>query len=274
MLPSIAQHASKHGIKPLKKYGQNFLFDLSLCDKIVRASKLVTNGNVVEVGPGTAGLTRAILALNPNSLTVIETDNRCIALLEEVRSIYPNLHIIHGDALKSDLSNFVRDNAKIDIISNLPYQIGTSLLIKWLLKDIVHINSITVMLQKEVVDRICAKPDNKNYGRLTVICQLICNVQKCFDVSPQAFYPPPTVDSTIVRLEPMKIIPIKKINMVENITRIAFAERRKMIRSSLKSIKNINDHLSILGIDQTCRAENLSPQNYLALADLVGDELF
>ena len=265
MLPSIAKHASKYGIYPLKRYGQNFLFDFSLCEKIVRASHLRVGANVLEIGPGTAGLTRAILALSPKSLTVIEADRRCISLLEEIKNIYPNLHIINGDALNFALYDLYSD--KVDIISNLPYQIGTELLIKWL-KSIVNVNSITIMLQREVVDRICAEPGNKTYGRLSILCQLICNVQKCFDVAPKAFYPPPKVYSSVVRLLPLEIVPeISIINKVEFITRVAFSERRKMIRSSLKSLdKHIEEILYLMNIDPTIRAENLTPMDYLVLA--------
>ncbi|WPY00843.1 Ribosomal RNA small subunit methyltransferase A [Candidatus Trichorickettsia mobilis] len=269
MLPSIAQHANQHGIHPLKRYGQNFLFDFSLCEKIVRVSQLKIGANVIEIGPGTAGLTRAILASTPKSLTVIEADYRCVALLAEIKHLYPNLCIIQGDALNWKLSDLTTNDHKIDIISNLPYQIGTTLLIQWL-KSTNYINSITVMLQREVVDRICAKPGTKTYGRLSILCQLICDVQKCFDVAPKAFYPPPKVYSSVVRLSPLAVIPeISIIERVELITRTAFGERRKMLRSSLRSLdKNIEDILYSINIDPESRAENLTPTDYLTLANL------
>ncbi len=267
-LPSIAKHASKHGIAPIKKYGQNFIFDSSLCDKIVRVSGLQENDLVLEIGPGTAGLTRAILACNPKSLTVIETDVRCIPLLMEIRELFPNLHIVHSDATKFDLSSLTHD--KITIISNLPYQIGTELVIKWL-KKLPLINSMTLMLQKEVVDRICGKVGTKSYGRLSVICQLLCSVEKCFDVNPQAFYPAPKVHSAIVKLVPYNnnALTAELIEKVELITRLAFGKRRKMIKSSLKTLTScIEDLLAKLKIDNFCRSENLSPQDYLSLAKL------
>lgn len=270
-LPSIAKHASQHGIVPIKKYGQNFIFDSSLCDKIVRVSGLRENDSVLEVGPGTAGLTRAILSHNPKSLTVVETDARCIPLLTEIRELYPNLHIIHSDASKFDLSILSHD--KITIISNLPYQIGTELVIQWLKKSYL-ISSMTLMLQREVVERICGKVGIKSYGRLSIICQLLCSVEKCFDVNPQAFYPPPKVHSAIVRLVPFdNPLTSELIGTVELITRIAFSERRKMIKSSLKKLTPyIEDLLSRLKIDNSSRSENLSPQDYLSLAKLYSNE--
>lgn len=267
ILGSIAQHAHKHGIIALKKYSQNFIFDYTLCEKIVRASNLKENDLALEIGPGTAGLTRAILAAKPKSLTVIETDSRCIPLLIEIKELYPDLNIIQGDALKFDLSSLGYNNIKI--ISNLPYQIGTELVIKWL-KQSSLINSMTLMLQKEVVDRICAPVSTKSYGRLSVICQLLCHTQKCFDVSPKSFYPPPKVHSAIVKLTPIiNDITAELIEAVELITKLAFGERRKMIKSSLKKLTpKIEDFLIELKINNSCRAENLSPQDYLALAKL------
>lgn len=267
-LPSIAQHASQYGIIPLKRYGQNFLFDASLCEKIVRASQLKVSASVMEVGPGVGGLTRAILANAPKSLTVIEVDTRCIALLKEIQSIYSNTHIMHKNALDVSLSSLIIDS-KIDIISNLPYQIGVALLVQWL-KEINYLNSITITLQREVVDRICAKPGTKAYGRLSILCQLICDVQKCFDIAPKAFYPPPKVHSSVIRLFPLTVIPETHIiNCVESITRVAFSARRKMIKSSLRSLAGIESAFSILNINPASRAENLSPEDYLALTKFV-----
>ena len=267
MLPSIAKHASNHGIVPLKRYSQNFIFDSTLCDKIVRASGLYEGECVLEVGPGTGGLTRAILSCNPKSLTVIETDKRCIPLLLEIKESHPNLNIIQDDATKLDLSTL--NYKKLSIIANLPYQIGTELLIRWL-KNRQFINSMTLMLQREVVDRICARLGTKSYGRLSVISQLHCQVKKCFDVSPKAFYPPPAVHSAIVKLIPInnEITP-ELTETVELITKLAFGERRKMIKSSLKRLTpKIEDLFVKLGIESSCRAENLSPENYLSLAKL------
>lgn len=265
---SIAQLAQKHGIVPLKQYSQNFIFDSSLCDKIVRASQIPKGADVLEIGPGTGGLTRSILHHAPNKLTVIETDLRCVPLLNELKDQFPALEIIIYDALKFDINEL--KISRINIISNLPYQIGTELLIKWL-RSAHLIESMTLMLQKEVVDRIKARVSTKAYGRLSVICQLICDIEKCFDVKAEAFYPPPKVQSTIVRLLPKRnLIYPQILSKVENITRFAFGQRRKMLKSALKTfIPNIDGVLNKLNIPTTYRAENLAPQDYLNISDLI-----
>ena len=266
MLPSIAKLASKHGIAPLKKYGQNFIFDATLCDKIVRQTNLTKNSYVLEIGPGPAGLTRSILKSAPKHLTVIETDSRSLPLLSEINDLYPCMNILHEDALKVNLSDVI-NNTKIDIISNLPYNIGTKLLINWIYQ-IDQVQSMTLMLQKEVVDRITSDYGKKSYGRLSIICQIVCDVEKCFDVSPKAFYPEPKIWSSIVRLVPKNNAPTKDILLqLEKITIQAFSARRKMIKSSLKNVApNIDLILNELGLDQTLRAENLSPKDYLNIA--------
>lgn len=268
MLPSIAKHAQQYGIKPLKKLGQNFIFDKTLCAKIVKASGLNPGDTVLEIGPGSGGLTRAILDLMPKSLTIVETDRRCIALLQDLQKHYPVLQIIEGDALKFDITGISAD--KLAIIANLPYNIGTELIIKWL-KQAKHISRMTLMLQKEVADRIAALPNTKAYGRLSIICQLTCNIEKRFDVGPQAFYPPPKVHSTVISLEPLENIPSAEITgKIELITKLAFGGRRKMIKSSLKKLHtDIDALLGKLDIDNSLRAENLSPQDYLRLAHLL-----
>ncbi len=266
MLPSIAKLASKHGIYPLKKLGQNFIFDETLCDKIVNSSCLAKEDIALEIGPGPAGLTRSILKKEPEKLIVIEKDLRCIPLLEEIQKFYPQLIIKNNDALEIKLLDLVANN-KLNIISNLPYNIGTPLLISWL-HQINLINSMTLMLQKEVVMRIIAKVSTKAYGRLSVICQITCHVEKCFDVSPKAFYPEPKIWSSIIRLTPKQNqISNDLLYNIEKITNIAFSGRRKMIKSSLKTLfPNILDVLEHLQISNNLRAENLSPEHYLSLA--------
>jgi len=262
---TIAQHANKFGIVPLKKYSQNFIYDSSLCDKIVRASGITPGDIVFEVGPGTAGLTKSILAVSPQNLTVVETDKRCIPLLDDIKQNFPMLNIIEGDALEFDVTAL--GSNELNIISNLPYQIGTELVIRWIAKREI-IKSMTLMLQKEVVDRMIAKVGTKAYGRLSVICQLTCDVEKCFSVSPEAFYPPPKVHSAIVKLVPkLEMISPATLKMVEEITRFAFGQRRKMLKSSLKNIStNLEDIFEKLKLASSDRAENLSPQDYLNLA--------
>ena len=268
MLLSIAKLASKHGIAPLKKYGQNFIFDESLCDKIVKFSQIDKSSNVLEIGPGPAGLTRSILKSTPKSLCVIETDTRCLPLLEEIKLSYPILQIKHADALKVSLLEV--NNNKIDIVANLPYNIGSQLLTNWLYQ-IEHVNSMTLMLQKEVVDRIVSSHNSKVYGRLSIFCQIFCEVEKCFDVSPKAFYPEPKIWSSVVRLVPKHEVPEPIVrDRLEKITQAAFSGRRKMIKSSLgKTIPNITEILQKLALDQSLRAENLSPQDYIRIAKAI-----
>jgi 16S rRNA (adenine1518-N6/adenine1519-N6)-dimethyltransferase len=269
ILPSISQHALAHKITAIKKYGQNFIFDSSLCDKIVRASGLIENQYVLEIGPGTAGLTRSILTKTPKVLAVIEMDTRCIPLLDDIKKYYPNLDIIQSDALKVNIADLGFPD-KVKIIANLPYHIGTELVIKWL-KQAELITSMTLMLQKEVVERICAVHNTKAYGRLSVICQLIAKVEKCFDVAPTAFYPKPKVYSQVVKLTPLpNPLPKDLIEKVESITKLAFSGRRKMIKSSLKKLQpNISALLIELKINDNLRAENLPPGDYLSLAKLI-----
>lgn len=264
-LPSIAAHAKSHGITPQKKLGQNFIFDASLCDKIVRTISSIKGRTVLEVGPGPGGLTRAILAAEPAKLIVIEKDPRCLELLQDIQKSYPNLEIIQGDALKIKLPDIIEEG-KLHIISNLPYNIGTELVFRWL-EYPEAIESMTLMLQKEVVDRICSKHASKSYGKLSVMCQTVTHTKKEFDVSPAAFYPPPKVHSAIVTLIPKEPYLDKKIvEKVRAITHDAFTARRKMLRTSLKSVPD--EVFATLGIAQTARAEDLSPEDYLNIASM------
>lgn len=293
-LGSIAAQAKRHKIVAQKKYGQNFIYDYSLCEKIVKASILNNNSYILEIGPGTGGLTRAILSANPKHLLVIEKDKFCLSLLEEIEKINNDFHntkeyqeirqksifqIINGDAtlfsLKkiNELINYKnnKDNSleiKLKIIANLPYNIGTLLLTSWL-SQLKHIENITIMLQKEVAERIIAPVNSEHYGRLSIICQLLCEVKKLFDVSPKAFYPPPKVTSSIVQLTARAhILSPKLIETIEIITKTAFINRRKMIKSTLaKFHPKAESWLNELNISLSCRPEEISPNSYLLLAN-------
>lgn len=270
MLPTIAQLVSKYGVQPLKKYGQNFIYDESLCDKIVKYAEVNSSSNVLEIGPGPAGLTRSILKAGPNSCAIIEMDQRFMPLLDEIRSYYPKLSIKQGDALRFKLAELTSAPLeKLTIISNLPYNVGCKLLTNWL-EEIELVDSITVMLQKEVVERIIAKPACKDYGRLSIICQILCDVQKCFDVSSKVFYPPPQVDSAVVKLVPKKDIKLSKdiIKKIQIITMHAFNGRRKTLKKSLQAVPNHLAILEQLNIDPALRPENLSPVDYYNIANL------
>lgn len=277
VLPTIAEHARSHGIIALKKLGQNFIFDSSLCHKIVRHCPNFENQLVIEIGPGPAGLTRSILEKNPKNLIVIELDDRCISLLEEIKLQYNNLIIIKGDALKLSLDEIINQagvslakDEKIGIISNLPYNIATELISRWL-KQINLISFINVMVQKEVAERYSATPGNKTYGRLSVVAQLTCKVTKLFDVSPESFYPKPKIWSAILQFLPNeKLLTLNQITQLEDITRIAFSQRRKMLKSSLKNYIAFNKKLANFIADiAELRAENLSPEVYLQLINLI-----
>lgn len=263
-LPSISQHSKLHSIVPSKKLGQNFLFDLSLCEKIVRGAGDISGKTVLEIGPGPGGLTRAILNAKPRKLIVVEKDARCTALIQDIQVLHPELELIHGDAMEMKLQGF---GSPMTIIANLPYNIGTELIFRWL-DEIEHMESITVMLQKEVVDRIVAKPGSKTYGKLSVMCQLMASAEKLFDVSREAFYPPPKVTSSIVHLVPKENPPSRDLfEKVGQIAHLAFSARRKMIKSALqKLVPDIEKLLSDAKIPSTLRAENLSVEDYLRLA--------
>lgn len=260
-LPSIAAHARSYGISPQKKLGQNFIFDISLCDKIVRSIPLIEGKEVLEIGPGPGGLTRAILSQNPKKLIVIEKDPRCLGLLLDLQKYYPNLEIISDDALKIKLSDLA--SSKLCIISNLPYNIGTELVFRWLeYPDLIE--SMTLMLQREVVDRICAKVSTKAYGKLSIICQVLAEVKKEFDVSPQAFYPPPKVHSAIVNIFPKVDVNRDMLKKLRELTHMAFMFRRKMLKKALPIVQE--EVFEELGINPQSRPEELSPEVYVALA--------
>lgn len=267
-LPTIASHAKAHNLIPDKKLGQNFIFDESLCDKIVREAELKEGELVLEVGPGPAGLTRSILKKNPSKLIAIEKDKRCIDLLAEIGGKYPNLEVISKDALRLKLSDI--SDKKIRIIANLPYNIGTELIFRWL-EEIDLVESITVMLQKEVVDRIVADAGSKKYGKLSIMCQLICDCEKLFDVSRDAFHPPPKVTSSIVHLVPKNDIPNKEIiEKVREISHLAFNARRKMIKKGLKNLApNIEELLDKAEINPELRPEDLTLDDYVKLASIL-----
>lgn len=261
-LPSIAAHARDHGISPQKKLGQNFIFDTSLCDKIVRTIPSITDKVVLEVGPGPGGLTRSILSQSPKRLVVIEKDPRCLDLLLDLQKYYPNLEIISADALKIKLSDIT--SSKLCIISNLPYNIGTELVFRWLEYPGL-IESMTLMLQKEVVDRICAKVSTKAYGKLSIMCQVLAWVKKEFDVSPQAFYPPPKVHSAIVNIFPKKGLDPNMVEKLRTLAHTAFMFRRKMVKKALSIVPE--GVFEEIGIDPQVRPEDLAIETYVALAE-------
>lgn len=263
----------KYELMAKKALGQNFLLDANITDKIMRLSLAAQNiadfshETAVEIGPGPGGLTQAVLRQNPKELTVVEMDERCLKILEEIKNFYPQLNIINGDALKYDWQKKYETCGRFHIISNLPYNISVVLLTGWL-KQIDCFKSLTLMFQKEVGDRILAVPGTKDYGRISVISQLQCEVKKLFDLPPTCFVPAPKIWSSVLLFLPKKkSIEPAILEKVEKLTAMAFGQRRKMIRQSLKTVPNLQQHLDELGIEATLRAENLTPGDYLHIAE-------
>lgn len=273
-LPSLRETVEAHDLMAKKALGQNFLLDRNITDKIIRMSldrqgkKDFSGEYTFEIGPGPGGLTRSILSNNPEKLTVIEMDQRCIAIMQELQKISgKKLDIINGDALKEDLSQ--KEGSIKNIISNLPYNISVPLLINWL-KSIESFSSLTLMFQKEVADRILAQPNCKDYGRISILAQLLCKTERLFDINPQCFVPAPKIWSTVLLFQPLhRQINTQLIENIEKLTTLAFGQRRKMIRQSLKSLPNLDKKCQELGIETSLRAEQLSPLQYLDLAKII-----
>lgn len=274
-LPSLRETVELHGLMAKKALGQNFLLDRNITDKIIRTSLAEQNKKsfegeyVFEVGPGPGGLTRSVLSTNPQKLTVVEMDERCIKIMEEIQNLVgkERLEIINNDALKEDFSQY--EGSPKNIVSNLPYNISVPLLVGWL-KNIENYDSLTLMFQKEVADRICAPTCCKDYGRISILSQLLCETTRLFDINPNCFVPAPKIWSTVVLFRPKHInMDNKTFANLERLTSLAFNQRRKMIRQSLKSISGLDEKCTSLGLDLTLRAEQITPEQYLALAKLL-----
>ena len=273
-LPSLREVVDKYELMAKKSLGQNFLLDQNITDKIIRLSLEAqkkanfAGESVYEIGPGPGGLTRAILKAEPNLLTVIEMDTRCIQIMRDLQdSGYDRLRIVEGDALKYDFD--ADDFAPKNIVSNLPYNISVPLLTMWL-KNITAYNSLTLMFQKEVAERITAEPNSKIYGRISVLAQLTCRIKTLMNLNPNCFTPAPKIWSTVLLFQPREDVPeIALLQKVEKLTEAAFGQRRKMIRQSLKSVPNLEKICADLNIETTARAENLTPQQYLQIAQKI-----
>lgn len=270
---STSELIKKYGLDAKKSLGQNFILDKNFTDKIAKSAGDLSEFEVLEVGPGPGSLTRSILDAGAKKLTVIEKDERCLAALAELKEFYGDrLHIINADALEIDELELFSHTKKIKIIANLPYNIGSVLLIKWL-KISPKIASMTLMLQKEVVERIVAKPSTKPYGRLSVMVNHLAQSKMLFVANPSIFTPPPKVTSAIVEIapcqNPLYAIEFKKL---EKLVAAAFGQRRKMIKSALKDFPflqcNANEALQKCNIDGNLRAENLTIQQFCELAKI------
>ncbi len=268
-LPPLRDVIQRHGLAAKKTLGQNFLLDLNLTGKIARAADDLASSTIVEVGPGPGGLTRALLFNGAAKVIAIERDERCLPALEEISAHYPGrLEIVAADALKADLAALAGRERPVRIVANLPYNIGTELLIRWLAAQEwpPFYRSMTLMFQLEVAERIVAKPGTSAYGRLGVLAGWRTEAKILFDVPRQAFTPPPKVTSSVVQLIPREA-PLKAdLSALERITRAAFGQRRKMLRQSLKILGG-DALLTAVGIDATRRPETLSIAEFVALAN-------
>lgn len=267
-LPPLRDVISRHELRARKSLGQNFLLDLNLTAKIARSAGDLKDYDVLEIGPGPGGLTRGLLASGARRLVVIEKDQRCRPALDEIAAAYPGrLTIIEGDALEVDLTDVLRPPYKI--VSNLPYNVGTALLTNWL--DTPNWppewTSLTLMFQREVANRIVAQPGTKAYGRLSILANWRCDTKIVMDLPPQAFTPPPKVHSSVVHLTRREAprFPADP-RILQDLVARAFQQRRKMLRSSLKHIANIEGLLADVGIDPTVRAETVGLEQFCALA--------
>ena len=266
-----ARSLARHDIGARKSLGQNFLLDLNLTQKVARSAGTLEGMTVVEVGPGPGGLTRALLACDAARVIAIERDRRCLPALKEIADHYPGrLEIIEADALTTDFAA-LNNGEPVKIVSNLPYNIGTQLLLGWLLSDPWPpcFLSLTLMFQKEVAQRIVAAPGSGAYGRLGVLAGWRTAAGLVFDIPPQAFIPPPRVTSSVVHLEPLADPLPCSAEALARVTMAAFGQRRKMLRQSLKSLGG-ERLLESCDIDSRRRAETLTIEEFCRLARQVG----
>ena len=271
-LPPLKDVISKYEIRAKKSLGQNFLLDLNLTSKIARYAGNLKHSDVLEIGPGPGGLTRSLLNEGARQVVSIEKDNRCIAALEEIQSLFPGrLRLLQGDALSMNVTQYLTDPIKI--IANLPYNIGTELLVRWLnSKNWPSFwQSMTLMFQKEVANRIVARPGSKAYGRLSVMSQWRCNTKIAFNIPATAFTPPPKVESAVVHFEALNEPKFPaEVDKLEFVVSKAFNQRRKMLRGALKGhFINVEEGLFSIGVLPTKRAENITVQEYCAMSQIL-----
>jgi 16S rRNA (adenine1518-N6/adenine1519-N6)-dimethyltransferase len=269
-LPPLREVIRRHGLRPKKSLGQNFLLDLNLTARIARAGGALAGLTVVEIGPGPGGLTRALLAEGAERVVAIERDDRAIAALEEIGTHYPGrLTIVPGDALEFDPQVYLAGE-RARVIANLPYNIATPLLIGWLTAEPwpPWYDALVLMFQREVAERIVATPGSKSYGRLAVLANWRCETKLIFDVSSQAFVPPPKVTSSVVRLVPRAAPLACDAHALQRVTEAAFGQRRKMLRQSLKTLGvDAGALLAAAEIEPTARAEQIAVEGFVRLAN-------
>lgn len=275
-LLSTSDLIKKYQLNARQSLGQNFICDKNFTDKIAKSAGDLSEFMVLEIGAGPGGLTRSILDAKVKKLVVVEKDQRCIFALKELKNFYgARLEIIEADALNFEELAYFEKGQKFKIIANLPYNIGTVLIFKWL-KIIEHIESMHLMLQKEVVERIIAKPNNKSYGRLAVMINFLCESKMLFSVNKSVFTPPPKITSAIIEIIPRnKPLANADFSKLEKVVACAFNQRRKMIKSALKPIfSNSEEILRQAEINPTLRAESLKTEDFCRLANLLPSKEF
>ncbi|MBL4896503.1 MAG: 16S rRNA (adenine(1518)-N(6)/adenine(1519)-N(6))-dimethyltransferase RsmA [Erythrobacter sp.] len=270
-LPPLREVIARHGLSASKALGQNFLFDEHLLDRIAAVPGDLSGKQVLEVGPGPGGLTRALLRAGAR-VTAIEMDRRCLPALAELGEAFPGqLRVIEGDALKLDHAELM-GGEPFAVLSNLPYNVGTALFVRWLGGE--HWpplwTSLTLMFQQEVAQRIAAEPGGSAYGRLAVLAQWRSTAKLAMKVHRSAFTPPPKVMSAIVHVEPTAMPEGVSARMLERLTEAAFGQRRKMLRQSLKCVPGAVEALEKLGIDPQRRAETVTVAEFVELARSLG----
>jgi len=264
-LPPLREILAAAGIAADKRFGQHFLLDLNICRKIVRLAGVAPGDMVIEVGPGPGGLTRALIEAGA-TVTAVEKDPRFIPLLLDLAaSAAGRLEVIEADALEVDETSLARPEAIVRVVANLPYNVATALLVKWLTGPF-RPASMTLMFQKEVARRIVAPPGDPDYGRLAVLSQALCRSRVVMDLPARAFTPPPKVESAVVDLRPLDDRPPDRmIQALQTVAQAAFGQRRKMLRSSLKVLGG-EALCQTAGVDPNVRAETIAVAGFLALA--------
>lgn len=271
-LPPLRETIARHGLDARKRFGQHFLLDLNLTRRIARAAAPLDGGTTIEIGPGPGGLTRALLLEGAARVVAVEVDPRALGALAELQAAAPSrLEVIEADALGIDPARL--GPAPRRIVANLPYNISTALLVRWL-QSADALADMVLMFQKEVVDRLVALPRTKDYGRLSVLAQHVCEVRRLFDIPPSAFVPPPKVVSSVARLTPRPAGDrLADLAPLEKVTAAAFGQRRKMLRGSLSGL--FADPTSILeglGLSPAARAEELAVGDFVRLAGALTNE--
>lgn len=270
-LPSLQQTIKENSLFTKKSLGQNFILDEMFLDKIVScafaAGENPADFEVIEIGAGPGGLTRAILRAGVKRLVVVEKDSRCIPILNQIKDVYGDrITIIEADALKTDVRTLTNKPRKV--IANLPYNISAVLLTQWI-KDIADFSSLTLMFQKEVAERIVAVPSTADYGRLSVIVQAFASPQIKMLVPPEMFTPPPKVTSALVHITPLAKPYDVDFTELENVLKTAFLHRRKMLRKSLQFFGNVEEICKNLNINEQDRPENLTVADFVNLTDFI-----